>query len=550
MGKKPKPAPGVTDEWRELWRNIPGYDPELLAADCHFDPQEAEDHLWFFGEYLSFSAGKRFGHKFVLEPWQRAIISCLFGWKKPDLTRRYTEAFIFIARKNGKTELAGGLVTDFLFTDPERGCEYVSAALDQEQAAKTYKAAKQMVTNDGRLRIHAKIRDSDKRIEVPERRVDYAALTAGAGSKHGGNVKFGILDELHVYPNRQMYDVIRQGTSAREDPLIVGITTADHKRESICNDRKKYAEKVRSGEVEDSEFFPALWEAPEGAEVDDPAAWRAGNPNLGVSKSLRYMERMAKEAKESPTFENEFRRFDLNQTTESLTRWISTDVWMRNKGERSAKELRADLEGRPCLMGLDLGATDDLCSATLIFPEDGWAVLPFMWAPVKSVKKAMDRAMVSYQAWADAGYLTLTEGEASDHGLIEEEIVGLHKRYQVMEVAADPWNAVTLSQNLIKRGCNVVLFQNKMANLSPAVKHLEVGLLQGDWRHGSHPVLNWMVSNCKVYEDPNGNKKLVKDEDHGKIDAVIAWVMALGRWLTTHDEAESATVDEGVLWLP
>ncbi|KKK46055.1 hypothetical protein LCGC14_3164450, partial [marine sediment metagenome] len=186
----------------------------------------------------------------------------------------------------------------------------------------------------------------------------YRVICSDAGSSHGFNTHIAVVDELHTQKNRELVDALETSTSARTSPLLVHITTSDFEREgSICNEKHAYASQVRDGIISDPEFLSCIYEATRDDDWTSEEVWYKANPNLGVSKSIEYMRQQCKKAQEVPSFENTFKRLDLNIRTEQDERWLVLEQW----DACGASEVDpADLEGQPCFAGLDLASTTDI----------------------------------------------------------------------------------------------------------------------------------------------------------------------------------------------
>jgi phage terminase large subunit-like protein len=201
-------------------------------AGYHFDRAAAKDVVVFFERFLKHSKGKWAGRRFELLPFQKKILRSLFGWKRADGTRRYRTAYIEIPRKSGKSTLSSGIALYLLFGDKEPGAEIFSAAADRDQANIVFDLAKNMVEMSPELRARSQI--FKRSVVVPKTKSSYRVLSADVGTKHGLNAHGVIFDELHVQPNRDLFDVLSTSTGARSQPIFVSITTAGYDRESIC----------------------------------------------------------------------------------------------------------------------------------------------------------------------------------------------------------------------------------------------------------------------------------------------------------------------------
>ncbi len=531
----------------EIIRLVPGYDPAATAGDCRFEPEAALRAIGFFEDCLVHIKGKWAGQPFLLEPWQKAILANLFGWKRPDGTRRYREAFIFVPRKNGKSLLAAGICCYMLFCDDEWGAEIYSAAAERDQAALVFEVAKQMVRAEPVLAEVARI--YTKSITIEQRGSSYKAISADASTKHGYNTHCAVIDELHAQRNRELVDVLATSTGARAQPLIVHITTSDFERISICNEKHGYASKVRDGIIEDPAFLPVIYEATRDDDWTDPATWRKANPNLGVSISEDYLAQECKRAQESPAFENTFKRLHLNIRTEQDVRWLSMERW-----DRCGGDVRPDwLVGERCWGGLDLGATADLTSLCLLFPDEkaeGYKALWWFWAPRDNAERRERRDRVPYLAWEKQGFLELTDGEETDYRVIRRRVGEIVERYRIVDLAVDRlFQGAELCQNLADDGIEVVPFGQGFMSMAAPAAEFERLVNRGELRHGDNPVMRWMASNATVRMDPAGNIKPDKQRSREKIDGVVAAVMALGRAIVREEEVKSVYQTRGVRWL-
>ena len=538
--------PALETEWIDLLGKIPGYDPFTTARDCTFDAKAGALPLKFFDACLTHVKGKMAGSAFNLMPWQQAILSNLFGWKRPDGTRRYREAFILVPRKNGKSSIAAGIGLFVLCMDDEPGAEVYCAAADRSQAGLVFEIAKEMVLADKCLRDRFKpyrgsiIKNSDRSFFKP--------VSADVATKHGFNSHLVIADEVHAMPNRNLIDVLTTSQGARTQPLTIYITTSDYDRESICNEKYDYACKVRDGIIDDPYFLPIIYEASPQDDWRSPDVWRKANPCFGVSLQEEYVRRECQKAMESPSYENTFKRLQLNVKTEQDVRWLAMDKWDACNDYFDPESLL----GKECYGGLDLASTSDVSALSLVFPNviDGKSViLPFFWIPSVT---AMDRARkdrIPYDAWAKQMRITLTTGNVADYDVIRRDIVKLSEKYKIREIAFDRWNATQLVNQLVGDGISMVQFGQGYISMSAPSKDLEKMILSEMVIHGGNPVLRWMASNVSVEMDAAGNIKPSRSKSSEKIDGIVATIMALGRIQTKAVKRPSVYEKRGLLVL-
>jgi len=488
---------------------------------------------------LTHTKGPSAGSAFDLRPWQTKIIKQLFKTRKDGL-RQYRTLLLMLPRKNGKSELAAALAIYFLLFDGETGAEVYSAAADRDQAALVFNVAAQMIRNDPELSAQCEIIESQKRIVHRKSGSFYRAISAEAYSKHGFNASVVIYDELHAAPNRELWDVLATSQGARAQPLMIAITTAGYDRHSILWELYTHGKRVLETPSLDPTFLPIIYEAPIDADWRDEKVWKQANPALGDFRSLEEMRTMSARAKEIPAQENTFRRLYLNQWTEQAERWIPMVAWDACKQPID----RAMLRGRRCYIGLDLSATTDLTAAVAVFPDDegGFWVLPSFFIPRENLVRRGNTDRVPYEQWAKEGFLTATPGAVVDYEVVRQHLKDWAAEFQVRVLAYDPWNATDLISRLEKQdGFTCVSLRQGAPSLSAPSKAFEAAVLSKRLRQDGHPVLRWCVSNASAKLDDNLNIKPSKSLSTGRIDGLMALVMALDPM-----EREESTPPAGV----
>lgn len=476
---------------------------------------------------LTHTKGPSAGQSFHLRPWQRQRIMAPLFRTGPDGRRVYRQCLLMLPRKNGKTEIAAALAVYFLLFDGEQGGEVYSAAADKDQAALVFNVAAQMIRNDPELYAQVDILDSHKRIVHPKSGSFYRAISAEAYSKHGFNASAVIYDELHAAPNRELYDVLTTSQGARAQPLMLAISTAGYDRHSILWELYQHATRVQADPALDPSFLPILYEASPDADWTDERVWRRANPALGDFRSLEEMRIACRRAREIPAQENAFRRLYLNQWTEQADRWISVAAWDACQG---AIEW-ATMGRRRCYVGLDLSSTTDLTAAVAVFPdEEGPIVLPQFFVPQERMRERGHRDRVPYEEWARAGFLMATPGNVVDYEAVRRTLQAWAARFEVLEIAYDPWNATDLVTRLQDQdGLPCVPVRQGFASLSAPTKALETAILGRQLHHDGHPVLRWCLGNVAVETDAAGNLKPSKKRSSERIDGIVALVMAFDR---------------------
>jgi len=498
------------------------------TPDFWFDRKAADLVIRFFEQLLHHSKGEWAGELFSLQEWQRELLRELCGWKRADGTRKYRRAYIEIPRKNGKSTLAAGLALYLLFADNEPGAEVYCAAADRDQARIVFEQAKSMVEASPALTKFSKcFRNS---IVVPKANSSYRVISADSHTKHGFHSSGIIFDELHAQPNRELWDVLNTSTGARRQPLMVMITTAGvYDPESICWEQHEYARQVIEGTLEDDSFFGYIAAADEDDDWTDPVTWAKANPGLGVTIKLDYLEQECERAKNSPAYQNTFRRLHLNQWTAQEQRWLDMTAW--NECQRTMP----DLKGRACFGGLDLASTTDIAAFVLCFPpeEEGepYWLLPHFWIPQENLIERVRRDRVPYDAWLRDGLVMATPGNVIDYYYIEQTIRQLALDYSIEEIAFDRWGATLLYQRMEDARQTMIQFGQGFASMSPPMKEFLKLIMSQQIAHDGNPVLRWMADNVVARLDPAGNIKPDKAKSKNKIDGIVASIMSLDRAL-------------------
>ncbi len=511
-----------------------------------FDRTAAEYAVQFFG-FLRHSKGEWSGQLFEPEPWEQFIIWNLFGWKRADGLRRFRRGYISVARKNGKSTFAAGVGLYLLTADGEPGAEIYSAATMRDQAKIVWGEAERMVKASPSLKKLIQIFRGTSTLVIPQTASKFTPLGADADSLDGLNVHGAIIDELHAHKTRAMVEVLDTATGARRQPLIVEVTTAGTDQGSICYEHYDYSRKVLNRAIEDDTWFAFIAMADDDDDWLDPVTWAKANPNLGVSVKLDDLQAKAERAQRLPAAQNAFRRLHLNQWTQQTDRWIDLGLWDENAGVVDEKVL----VGRHCYGGLDLSAVSDLTAWVLVFPRDddpeAVDILARFWCPEAKLVDDTNRYRDQYQAWARAGYLSVTPGDAIDYGFIKRQIMEDARQFRLVDLNVDRlFQGYQLSQELADEGLAVFGMGQGFISMAAPMKDFERRLLNKKLHHGGNPVLRFMADSVAVRQDAAGNLKIDKASSQGRVDGVVALVMALDRCMRQAPPKRSIYEDRGL----
>lgn len=513
----------------------------------YFSEKHATAAVNFF-RILKHTKGTYAGKPFYLQDSQVFILSVLFGWRrKSDNCRRFRKGYIEVARKNGKSELAAGILLYCLIMDEEMVGENYSAATTRDQAKIVFKSAKIMAQY---LRKDSKQMARD--IEILAHSILYKptgghiqALSADAGTLDGLNPQCAVIDEYHEHKNSDVLQVIQTGMGSRSQPLVVVITTAGFNQASPCyTEERKVATDVLAGRIEENTLFAIIYTVDDGDKWDDPDVWVKSNPHLGVTPTIDYMEAALKEAKnKGGRYITQFLTKNLNVWTDAPDVWIPDDNWRLNEIPFDVESL----DGQMCYGGLDLASVSDLTSLCLFFPTAGpdgrHVLLWYNWLPEETVEKRSGK--VNYPLWVDKGWISTTAGNAADYDQIRHDIVEAASKYQIHSVQYDRWNSTDLIPRLSDEGLDMQPFGQGYGSMSTPSKYFEKLILKGECTTGGNPVARWANGNVVIDTNPAGDIKPNKSKASEKIDPIVSAIMAVGGWLIhTNERGQSSYLFE------
>lgn len=472
------------------------------------------------------------GNPFQLDPWQERIVRRIYGPRHPDGRRIVETVVLMLPRGNRKTSLAAALA--LLHTvGPERvpGGESIFAAADKKQAAIGFREALGIVRADPRVARAVKVSDavnSSKRITLWADATFLETISSDADTQHGRTPTFALVDELHAWKKRDLWDAIRSGLPKTAGSLSIVATTAGRGQENVAFELVDYARKVARGEVENPTFLPILFEASADCDWQDESIWHLVNPGLRYGyPSLSGLRTLAAEAKDRPGEREAFRQLNLNIWLDhSADPFVDMAVY----DEGAAPVDLAALRDRPCWLAVDLSSNSDLTVIVACWRDgDTYVVHPSFFCPLENLRLRQERDGVPYVRWADEGFITATPGNVVDFRAVESRIRDLCAEYQVREIAFDPHLARVMMSTLAEDGYPAVEHRQGWISMAPAVKELERALIGRNFRHGGHPVLRWCFDNVAVDTDKAGNRMFHKGKSRDRIDGAVASAMAVGR---------------------
>lgn len=510
-------------------RLIDEMDANDTASPYYFDEETGERPIEFIETFCKQSQGD-LGAPLKLELFQKAFIQTLFGWLEKDTDcRRFRETLFLCGRKNGKSTLLSGIALYMLIADFEGAAEIYSVATKKDQAKKVLTEAVNMVKQSPELRAVLKKRRND--IYFAATSSIFEALASDSNTLDGLNAHAVIIDELHAIRDRNLYEVMKQSTSSRRQPLLVMITTAGTVRECIFDDMYELACDIADGKKTDDTFLPILYELDSREEWTNPKMWPKANPGLGKIKKYKTLESFVERAKTNPADLPGVLCKDFNiRETDSKT-WLSFEV-----AQNTATFELSDVYNTYAIGGCDLSATTDLTCATLLIrkPDDKTVyVLQQYFLPQARIDR-LDKKNTNeapYKLWAKRGLLTICEGNRVDFSAVTAWFVQMAVEYKIdaFKVGYDRALAGYWVEEMKANGFTMEPVAQGPFTWSQPMREMGAALADKIVNYNNNPVLLWCLTNTAVKKSGLNNIQPVKITDRRRIDGAVsllnAWVI-------------------------
>lgn len=551
MKKTPKaPKDEVTDYARDVAEGkIPSCRYVRLACERHLRDLERDD-VWFdikaarrffnYCGHLSHYKGPDRGKRIILEPWQKFIFGSIYGWKKviagqrTDLWR-FNITYVEVPRKNGKTTLCAAAASYDCACVEDTGAEVYCLATKQDQAKLIYNDVSAYIAKSEDLNEVFEILQGKDTIYAAESNRTSFIKPLGADSKrHDGlNPLAAYCDELHAWPHRELWDVMKDAFGARNHWHMGAITTAGNNRQGICWEQRSHLIDILEQRIAADDKFGIIYTVDDTEKENwrEERNWFIANPNLGTGKELTAMRNMCLEAQQIPSRLNAFLNKQLNIWTDVAEAWLNTDQWNACGAEFGF----ATMQGYRCIAAIDLARVNDLSAVAYLFPpQPGLKVTHILvdfYLPRDGLEIKSHRDMVDYALWAKQGWLTLTDGKATDFEYIRRDIVARSKAtgVKIVEITYDRHFAGELVNNLTADGFTLQETGMGFISMAYPTAEFERKVVCYELRHNKNPLLSWNAANVVIRRDAAGNTKPDKELSIKRIDGIVACIMAEGR---------------------
>lgn len=505
----------------------------LKRKDVYFKPEKADKVINFISKLKHFT-GSHNGKPFILQEWQKFIIYSIYGFYKEDGTRLVRNAYIEVARKNGKTALVAAMCLYHLIADGENNAQVILSATSAKQAKICFDMCSNFLRPlDVKGKFFKRYRDT---IKFDATTSSLHIVAADASKLDGYNASAFVCDELHEFPDGSVFNVLQSSQGMREQPMAICITTAGFNLSSFCYEMRSSMVELLYGKKQDDSQFAIIFTLDKNDDYDDEEVWQKSSPNLGVTVKKEYLKQQAQQAKNNPTLLTSYLTKLQNIWLSSSEEWISANYIMKAQ----KKFNYSDFEEPFAYLGVDLGATSDLtCISCMIPYEEKLYFRNYYFLPSECLTTNPNREL--YRLWKQQGHLIVTPGNVCDYDAALNELMKLNEQVQIVQLSYDSWNATQFAISATENGLPLVPFSQSISSLNRPTKELARLILSGKVIIYENPIDRFCFQNVVIKRDYNDNERPTKDSYNQKIDGVMGMIMALGGYLTSEHWDNSVT---------
>lgn len=508
----------------------------IKACERHLRDLELsknKDYPYYFNEdwsnkYIDFirlmrvPEGELKGQEFPLLAFQEFIIAMIFGWrKKSNNKRRFREAYIQMAKKNGKTTLMAAILVAVCYLEPDGKGQYIFAATTRSQANLCFDFSVQIV-NDLIKDLPESVGSITETLANAIRRTDTNSSIFSVSKQadnvegKGGNVV--VIDEYHVHKTNKLKDNLFTGQSGRVDPLMLDITTAGDSIGGVCHQKYEYCEKLLNQQIEDDTLLPIIFEIDKDDDWKDEKVYIKANPAIGITPKWENILSYRNTAINSGGFaEQDFKTKHLNLWVATSSVWIPDDLFMGCK-------VKNITHSGLSYGGLDLAQRNDFTAEVRYYPDSKTYNVDF-WISEKKLHDKSD--YVDYVKWANMGLIRVAGKEATNLHMVKEDIKNLNKLDKTICTYYDPHLALQLAEDLEEEGIKMKSYNQSYSNMSPPIQEIERLIVTKAIKHDGNPVMRWMMSNVQIVQNASGYRKITKRDFKKKVDGPVALCMAI-----------------------
>lgn len=503
---------------QKVYKAYKKYASDLDRTDWewYYDNNRANHVLEFSENFCCHSKGKLAGKRVVLELWEKAMLAVVFGFIDIEGNRKHRESILIVGKKNGKSLIASIVGLYMQVGDGEGGPEVYAVATKLDQAKIIWLESKRMVGKSPALK--KRIKRLVKELVSEFNDGVYKPVASDGDTLDGLNIHCVLMDEIHQWKNgRPLYNIMADGVTAREQPLVFITSTAGTVREDIYDEKYEEAERVINGwddpdGYHDERLALFIYELDKRSEWTDPGCWQKANPGLGSIKNIKTLSDKVDKAKANSNLVKNLvcKEFNIRETsTEAVLTFEEAD-------NRETFDIKA-LKPRYGVGGVDLSATTDLTAACVLFKVPGdpniYAEIMF-WLPADLIEKRVKEDHIPYDMWIDRGLMRMSEGNKINYRDVVEwfcEMQEVHDIY-IPWIGYDSWSASyfvnDMASSFGKESMEPVI-QGKRT-LSEPMQSLVADIKAKKINYNNNPILKWNMTNVSADIDRNNNWSLVK----------------------------------------
>ena len=509
---------------------------DLESDEYRYDTTDAEIRIDFIEKCIRLTKAPFYNKPMQLLLWQKAFIEVVYSFKMKSIDSdewvdRFQEILLLIARKNGKTELIAALQLSELFLGGE-GIDIVCSGTNDGTADLAYQAIDTM-----RLLIDPKSVDTwrnQKGIKCLINNNHIYKMSDSTRQKEGRNIDIAGIDEVWSLTDEGIYKPIQQSTSTKEKFKIFMFGSEGFVDGFLVEKRAEYIKIIRGEDDSESSKrkLPWLYTMDSEREVWDTdengisAAYEKANPSIGHIKKWSYLRDRVDEARKSKSDRIFVMSKDFNFKQNAAVAWLNYEDY-----NYSAKYNIEDFRGSIILGAVDLSETTDMTSAkALIMRKDDKTkyILQHYWIAEKKLTDSDDKeAGAKYKEWAEAGLLTICEGNEIDLTDVADWYFHLYKDYglRCFKCGYDQ----RFSKDFLRRmeeysyECEMI-YQDKKT-LSIPMKVCEADFKARLLNYNENEIDRWCLKNAAMEVDNYGNCQAVKQKPAMRIDGAVTFII-------------------------
>lgn len=524
------------------------------SKEIRFNNKLANIYIAVMGSFKHFKGSEFAGQNFKLEKWQKAVVGICMGWEKKNIhgewIRRFHTANFFMARKNGKTFISAGLALADMIIRPEPQGEIVCVATKRDQAKIAWSGIYSMIKAHNDLKkLFRKVGNT---LTFTKDDTTVTTLGRDSNTEDGANFSFAIIDELHAHSSSEMIDVVRSSMGARKQPFTLIISTAGFDLGSPLVSEVQHSRDILNGLIEDDGYFAFICEPDIEMDPFTEDAWRAANPNYGVSVSKEYIQTESESASQRPDRLVNYLTKHLNKFVNESEVFLPIDDW---KACSSSVQPQVDISQAIFVaIGSDLSIIDDWTSVstTYLFEDNSIYTKNMFFIPTYNIKNKSNDLRIPLQEWVDKGYVRETKGNTINYEEVYKYIIAEVESVKKLNIPIfhgyDPFKAkwiVSKLENEFGFSDNVSVSQG-FKSLTEPLNMLLTYVKSHQITYEFNPVLNWMASNISIVFDSYGNIKPEKSDRNRKIDGIASLLNTLYILIPHFHEQEETSE---IIWL-